>query len=271
MPRRPSHPTLSTPPLSPVRQADSSVRVSPVRRLIYDDGQIIEGGQGAIPSVVLIGHSRALVLQMARRLVAVFPPPMHGSDDTWKSTIFVRGISLRLVLIEATLTAGASELADRVRRHTPKLVLMCADFYDVSSFESIVRHDLQVLHHLDVACAWILVKAAGMERRALHFVEDGDVRAAKHFLSSPRKCYLLHVDGAHHAANVHKLGLYIFRMVRGDVNRLPVEPVHPSAVSNRRCVSLLCLGLDIQKRKRTHRNSMYRQYANDLTTWINNG
>ncbi|CAN8076044.1 unnamed protein product [Agarophyton chilense] len=166
-----------------------------------------------VHNVVLIGHSRAIMINLAHRLVSTFPPPPSSSPHhrPTKSTVFINGQLLRLVLIECPPQASAPDIAARVQRQAPKLVLLCADFYNMSSFESVVRLDMDILDYLDLACIWVLMKNSSKRSYFSNSVDDTDVSAANHFLSSPRRCFVVAVDGIQRSVNLKKLGMFIHR------------------------------------------------------------
>lgn len=69
-----------------------------------------------------------------------------------------------LVLIDRTQQhneargGGGNNLESRARRHEQSLVLLCVDFYDVTSFDATVRLCMDGLDALDISVIWVLLK-----------------------------------------------------------------------------------------------------------------
>lgn len=227
-----------------------------------------------IPNVVLVGHTRKAMLPLAKRLMTAFPPPRSDAANSppSKSTIFVNGRAMRLVLIACAPISAATELAARVQRHSPKLILLCADFYNISSFEAVVRLDMEVLDYLNISCVWILVKPMSLQRQQpSNFVEDADVRTAKHFLSSPRRCFMIEVDGSQENANMRKLGMFIYRCAHGSStpveNRIPELQQESERLS--RTSSFFCLRFQKSGRPKPKRRQSSRRWSTaNLVRWL---
>lgn len=158
---------------------------------------------------------------LLQRLRATFPVPPEATDaksatkdPKLRSLLYVFGMPMRLVLLECPMFSMDTELIARVQRQDPKLVLLCADIFNVSSFESIVRLDLELLDFLRVPCIWVLIKAGrSKDSSRSSSVEDADIRAAKHFVSSSRACYIATVDAIFASHNVRKLGMELHKAV----------------------------------------------------------
>lgn len=224
-------------------------------------------------NIVIIGHDRKLMILLVQKLIDAFSSPStNGRQPPTldKSTILVDGKAIRLVIIEANPAETRTHLALRVQRQAPKMVLMCADFHNVSSFESIVRLDMEVLDYLNVPCSWVLIKSLRVKRpRLSHSVENDDVRSAKHFISSRRRCFLITVDTVQESTTMRKLGYYLYgaaykRSPSGDSGSLGEEN-HSS--SFRRTWSFLCFGIDRTPRDDSSR-SRIRLSSIGLGRWL---
>lgn len=167
-----------------------------------------------LQSIALMGHTRTIMLHLAHRLTSAFPPPPPTDGDLHrtKSTLYINGQLIRLVLIECPPNAAAPDIAARVQRQSPKLVLLCADFYNMSSFELVVRLDMDILDYLNISCIWVLMKTATNRPHSSNCVDDTDVSAANHFLGTPRRCFVVAVDGIQRSVNLKKLGMCIHRL-----------------------------------------------------------
>ncbi|PXF46363.1 hypothetical protein BWQ96_03862 [Gracilariopsis chorda] len=170
-----------------------------------------------LQNIVLIGHTRTIMLHLAHRLTSTFAPPASTDGDLHrtKSILYINGQLIRLVLIECPPNTAAPDIAARVQRQSPKLVLLCADFYNMSSFELVVRLDMDILDYLNISCIWVLMKTTTKRRCSYNCVDDTDVSAANHFLSSPRRCFVVTVDGIQRSVNLKKLGMCIHRSASG--------------------------------------------------------
>lgn len=166
-------------------------------------------------NVVLIGPTRKILVSLTRKLMASFPPPQRLKDTSRsKSTLYVNGEAIRLVLVECPLSSIGPEFAARVQRQKPKLVLLCADYFKVSSFESIVRLDMEIIDYLNVPCMWIIVKSAVQKKfKKTNTITDEDVRAATHFLGTARKTILVNIIGTTQNTNLRRLGMWLFESV----------------------------------------------------------
>lgn len=87
-----------------------------------------------------------------------------ASSSPSSTYIQMYGHILRLVFIDTSQgTQGelcgelCGDLASRILRHNLTLVLLCADFNDVSSFNAMWGLDNQVLDSLDVDVMWVRV------------------------------------------------------------------------------------------------------------------
>lgn len=216
-------------------------------------------------NLVLVGHCRKMMVSLAQSLEAIFPPRLDdGRTAKPKSTLYINDEPIRLVLIESPLFSMEPQLVSRIQRHSPKLVLLCADFFNVSSFESIVRVDMEMLDYLNVSCVWVLVKSL-LQRKTSNFVEEADVRTAKHFLSKSRSCFVAQVDGPLQGATVRKLGAHVYRSVSGISDSAPV----PSNFSQRakrsppRSFSFFCIRPPRKMQKRDHNKS-----TSNLARWL---
>lgn len=222
---------------------------------------------GPLQNMVLIGHNKKVLMSLAQRLLATFPP-VDDQDVSArsKSTMYINGEAIRLVLIECPIFSMGPELVLRVQRQSPKLVLLCADYFNVSSFESIVRLDMEMLDYLDITCVWVIVKSTRRPKKS-NIVEEADVRIAKHFLSKPRRCFVAPVDGALQSAAMRKLGLYIYRSVTRNASsrRLPptLQDKHPRIPA--RSWSFFCIRPDKRSRRR-QRDA--RRSTTNLARWL---
>lgn len=215
---------------------------------------------GQSQNVVLIGHSKRLLMSLAQRLMLTFPPPTDRKFPRSKSTAYINGEAVRLVLVVCQTFSITSELVARVQRQSPKLVLLCADFFNLSSFESIVRLDMEMLDYLYTTCVWVLVKSSSVKRpKKTIIVDNADVLNAKHFLSTQRRCFIAQVDGPLYSGTMRKLGIYMRSFVResSSSGSLPVLQENVQPVSPRP-LSLFCLRPynSSQKRQRNTRRSM---------------
>lgn len=203
--------------------------------------------QPASKTVVLIGHSRAIIVSLARQLVAAFPPPRNADDAPaarLKSTIFIDGDAIQLVLIDCPPLSTRQELDTRVNRHSPNLVLLCADYFDVTSFESVIRLDMEVLDYLRFPCLWVLVRSSSIKRhKSSNNVDDSDIRVAKHFLCSHRQSIVVSVDGTKRQGNLRKLSSYIHRYTRRrhESRNLSVDNISDSELPQSSSTSLTTL------------------------------
>lgn len=210
---------------------------------------------GPRQNMVLIGHNRKVLMSLAQRLLATFPfVDDHDISARSKSTVYINGEAIRLVLVECPIFSMGPDLVLRVQRQSPKLVLLCADYFNVSSFESIVRLDMEMLDYLNITCVWVLVKSTRRPKES-NIVEEADVRVAKHFLSKPRRCFVAPVDGALQSVAMRKLGLYIYRSITENAltKRLPptLQDKHP--IIPTRSLSFFCLRPDKGPEKRSRR------------------
>lgn len=180
------------------------------------EGQSAEIDLSQMKTIVLVGFSRSFIIPLARKLMTIFPPPRDGSVGSHqRSTIFVDGSPVRLVLIDYPSSSDHSELAARVNRHAPNLVLLCADYFDVTSFESVIRLDMEILDYLSIPCHWVLVRSSSAQRtNKSNIVDDSDIRIAKHFFSSSRHCFVVSVDGLKNQGDVTRLSSYIQKHLR---------------------------------------------------------
>lgn len=170
--------------------------------------------------IILIGNSRDIIVALARKLMNAFPAPKNDAvAGRLKSTIFIHGDPIRLVLIDSTPFSMRAELAARIYRQAPNLVLLCADRANVTSFEAVIRLDMEILDYLHFPCLWVLVKTGVISsrkkrRNVMNFVDDSDLRIAKHFIGSERQSLTVSVDTSSNAySNVKKLGTMIQRSV----------------------------------------------------------
>lgn len=217
-------------------------------------------------NMVLIGHNRTVLMSLAQRILATFPP-VDGQDIAArsKSTVYINGEAIRLVLIECPMFSMGPELVLRVQRQSPKLVLLCADYFNVSSFESIVRLDMEMLDYLNITCVWVLVKSTWRPTES-NIVEEADVRTAKHFLSKPRKCFIAPVDGGLQGVAMRKLGLYIYKAVSRDASsrRPPRTLGGKHSGVPLRSLSFFCLRPD----KRSRRQRSASKSTTNLARWL---
>lgn len=195
--------------LHPALAARRCYTVSTASSALSDEGD----------SVMLIGKSRSVMAGLAHKLTLMFPPSpdQHaGEERASKSLLYIDGRALRLVLLECPLYAMSADLVARVQRQSPRLILLCADFFNLSSFESVVRLDMEVLDYLGAPCLWVLVKSAHVKRwRKSITVEDADVRTANHFFSRARKYVIVTVDTPMQSSGLRKLKYYMAKYVRG--------------------------------------------------------
>lgn len=257
-----SSPSSSTRPLYTPRNAPHTVsQTSTVPHTIP-----------TIPSarqnIVLIGHSRKILVSLAQRLLATFPP-VDGSDiaSRSKSTLYINGQLIRLVLIECPIFAIGPDLIARVQRQSPKLVLLCADYFNISSFESIVRIDMEILDYLNLTCVWVLVKSTNRPK-ASNIVDDSDVSTANHFLGTSRKCFVAPIDGALQNVALRKFGYFIFTTLTQHSTSTQLPPTLASTHSGipLRSMSFFCLRPD--KRKRREREQTPSRSTTNLARWL---
>lgn len=218
-------------------------------------------------NVVLIGPTRKILISLTRKLMSAFPPPRPLKDTSRsKSTLYVNGEAIRLVLVECPLSSIGPEFAARVQRQKPKLVLLCADYFKVSSFESIVRLDMEIIDYLNVPCMWIIVKSAVQKRlKTTNTISNEDVRAATHFLGTSRKTFFVNVIGTTQNANLRRLGVWLFESVsRSDEVRATNHPRQAGFKLNKsRSLSFLCLFGRPKNKKRSFRRSF-----SGISNWL---
>lgn len=231
--------------------------------------------QQPIESIILIGQNRSTIVPLARKLIAAFPPPKNDvAASRLRSSIFINGDAIRLVLIDRTPFSMGEELAERVNRHSPNLVLLCADYSDVTSFESVVRLDMAILDYLHFPCLWVLVRTGVVSRKkngrnGANIVDDADIRVAKNFISKNRHCLIVSVDGSRSYGNVKKLGSFIYRSLKspGSESSSSGGLYQQTPLSN----SLLCLfsNFTITRRREQQprpRNSLGQGWSRNLAT-----
>lgn len=224
---------------------------------------------GRVPhNIALIGHSRKILMPLAQRLLATFPP-VDGADiaSRSKSTLYINGKLFRIVLIECPMFSIGPELIMRVQRQSPKLVVLCADYFNISSFESIVRTDMEMLDYLNLTCVWVLVKSTTRPKGS-NIVDDSDVRTASHFLSTSRKCFIAPVDGALQNVALRKFGFYLYRTLTQDSD---TGLLRPNLGGNHsgipfRSMNLFCLRPE--KRKRRQREQHPSRSTTSLSKWL---
>lgn len=185
--------------------------LQPTQRTLGESGHPTQVGSSQSKTIVLVGFGRSFIIPIARKLMTIFPPPRDEPvSSRRRSTIFVDGGPVRLVLIDCPTSSDHTELAARVNRHSPNLILLCADYFDVTSFESVIRLDMEILDYLSIPCHWVLVRSSSAQRsKASNIVEDSDIRIAKHFFSSSRHCFVIPIDGLKNQGNILRLILYI--------------------------------------------------------------
>lgn len=177
----------------------------------------------SIESLILLGPNRKMLVKFAQRLVTAFPPPQrHVSDDAEindyqsRNIIFLDGQLLKIFIMEAPPFSMRLQLANRIERLFPRLILLCADFHNVASFEVAVRLDMDVLDYMSTPIVWVLLRTQAMnvpfpfsafvrKRPSAHYIEEVDVRVAKHFITSPRPVVAITIDGRRPSSTVRKL------------------------------------------------------------------
>lgn len=173
-------------------------------------------------SLILLGPNRKMLIPLARRLMAAFPPPNRRTfdehedqDSPSRNTIFLDGQLLKIVLLEAPPYSMRLQLASRIELLFPRLILLCADFHNVATFEVAVRLDMDVLDYMGFPVVWVLLRAQTTnvpfpfsalvrKRTNSHSIEEADIRVARHFLSSPRPVVAITVDGRRSSSSVRK-------------------------------------------------------------------
>lgn len=150
-------------------------------------------------NVVLLGQSTFLMRTLCDRLRNVFPAPPWLERSTYEkqqSLLYVGNEPMRLVLLESPPELSNPEaFAAFVHQYAPKMIILCASFFDVLSFEFLVRLDLDIHDLINVPCLWVLIKRDRLHDRGVaNKVEHTDVSAAKHFVSSPRRCVTVPID-----------------------------------------------------------------------------
>lgn len=204
-------------------------------------------------NVVLMGSSSALMAALVRKLQSLFGAPAWESAGLYKrdrSLLYIANEPLRLVVLERRSdNLDISQFVEEVRSYSPHLVLLCADLFIVTSFELLVRLDLEVLDSLeDVPCMWVLIKHNRSKHGRMHNrVESADVAAAQHYLSHPRRWFVVALDRLF-APDMKKLGRELHAAVWA--NRAP-EARYSGA---KRASSLRAI-----HRRRTHIRSLFRR------------
>lgn len=161
-------------------------------------------------NVVLLGNSTSLMTALVRKLQSSFGPPAWENQRIYrrdKSLLYIANEPLRLVVLERRSdTIDVEQFVSEVRSYSPRLVLLCADLFAVTSFELLVRLDLEIIDYFDVPCIWVLIKHdRPRQSRTQNRVELSDVTAAQHYLPRPRQWFIATVDRLF-ARDVKKLG-----------------------------------------------------------------
>lgn len=120
-----------------------------------------------IPTVLLVSSQPLLLRSLSRKLTAQNPS---------KSILLYHNLPIRLVAIPPS----------EIRNYTPSLVILCADYFDVPSFEQMVRLDMDL--DLDTPVVWTLLRHGN---KLGNCVADADVQSANHFITPPRPSFLL--------------------------------------------------------------------------------
>lgn len=200
-----------------VRGSDAAVNPPPSRNR-SSSASLADSAE----SLILLGPNRKMLIPLARRLMTAFPPPNRRTFDEHeehdcpsRNTIFLDGQLLKIVLMEAPPNSMRLQLASRIELLFPRLILLCADFHNVATFEVAVRLDMDVLDYMGFPVVWVLLRAqatnvpfpfSALVRKRInsHSIEESDIRAANHFLSSPRPVVAITVDGRRSSSGVRK-------------------------------------------------------------------
>lgn len=170
---------------------------------------------GGVETILLIGPFRNALLPLLRKLRATYPVPpevqqLLANSPPSSRYIYMYGQTLRLVFIDTNQESQRElrgNLVSRVLRHNPSLVLLCADFFDVASFEAVWGLDMCVLDSLDVDVMWVLVRSFSSTLRAMNawhrshmmtpppVITQSHVRLAKRSIRSDRECVVVSLFG----------------------------------------------------------------------------
>lgn len=175
-------------------------------------------------NVVLLGSSSSLMLGLVSKLQSIFRPPLWEIQSIYRrdpTLLYINNQPLRFIILERTSDAlNVSTFVEEIKRYSPKIVLLCADFYNLGSFETIVRIDLEFLDSLNTNCFWIIIKHdRGRQRRreSANQVEVRDVSSAQHYLGVTRRWFVASIDRMF-ASDVRKLGRELHDVVWNQSN-----------------------------------------------------
>ena len=120
------------------------------------------------------------------------------------------------MLLERTSdTLNVSTFTEEINRYAPKMILLCADFFSLTSFEAVVRLDMEFIDSLNITCFWVIIKYdRGRDRRReqVNQVEAQDVGNAQHYLGVTRRWFVPHIDRVF-ASDVKRLGREVYDVV----------------------------------------------------------
>lgn len=115
-------------------------------------------------------------------------------------------------------------MSEVIRRTRPKLVIMCCSKSSIGTFEKMVRSDLELLQANNnnntgarsPQRIWVIIdnqkcQKNKLSRRMSHCVENGDVKAAWHYLGTPRLMVNVDLGGGKNALRklVMMMGFYV--------------------------------------------------------------
>jgi len=164
-------------------------------------------------TILLLGSSVSLMEALIRKLQHIFQPPLWESQTIYKrdpSLLYIHNEPMRFFPLERKSDTVSEEVFQaEINRFRPSMILLCADFFNLTSFEAIVRLDLEFLDTLNIACFWVIIKQDRGRQRIQkdrgNRVETRDVSNAQYYIGRPRRWFVANIDKIL-ASDVRKLG-----------------------------------------------------------------
>lgn len=217
-------------------------------------------------TVLLLGSSVALMEALIRKLQILFRPPLWESQTIYKrdpALLYIHNEPMRLHPLERKSdSVNETVFQSEIDRFRPSMILLCADFFNLPSFEAIVRLDLEFFDTLNIACFWVIIKQdrgrqARLKERG-NRVETSDVTNAQYYIGKPRRWFVANIDKII-ASDVRKLGWEIHGATWHEVGiPLQTPTARPGRVSRGRTKKLRRQFSNLWRRKRTRNESARR-------------
>lgn len=193
-------------------------------------------------NVLLLGSSVSLMEALIRKLQGIFRPPLWESQTIYNrdpSLLYIHDEPMRFFPLERKSDTVSEEVFQmEINRFRPSMILLCADFFNLPSFEAIVRLDLEFLDTINIACFWIIIKQDRGRQKTQkdrgNRVETRDVSNAQYYIGKPRRWFVANIDKIL-ASDVRKLGWEIHSVTWHEMDtRIPAPRPRVRSLSRAR-------------------------------------